>query len=80
VMQPANTAANAAANAPANPAANAPANAPTNAAANAAATSPTTQLMLPTSRGTPLQTQGKMQELNLRRCRLIAQKVVSINA
>jgi hypothetical protein len=32
------------------------------------------------ARETPLQTQGKMQELNLRRCKLIAQKVVSVNA
>jgi hypothetical protein len=39
-------------------------------------TSPTTQLMLPTSWGTLLQIRGKMQELNLRRCRLIVQKVV----
>jgi hypothetical protein len=36
--------------------------------------------MLPTLRETPLQTQGKMQELNLRWCKLIAQKVVSVNA
>jgi hypothetical protein len=43
-------------------------------------TSPTMQLMLPTSRGTPLQTQAKTQELNLRQCRLIAQKAVSISA
>jgi hypothetical protein len=61
VMQPVNPAANAAADAPANPAANAPANAPANTAGNIA----TTQLMLPTSRETPLQTQDIMQELNL---------------
>jgi hypothetical protein len=42
-------------------------------------TSPIMQLMLPTSRETPSQTQGIMKELNLRQCRLITQKAVSVN-
>jgi hypothetical protein len=75
----ANALANSAANALANPTADAPANAPANTAAMPPATSPTI-LMLPTSRETPLQTQGKMHEPNLRRCKLIVSKVVSVNA
>jgi hypothetical protein len=68
VMQWDNPAANAAANAPANAAANAMGNVANNAA-NAANTQQTL-----------LQTQGKTQEPNLNRCKLIARKVVNDNA
>jgi hypothetical protein len=44
------------------------------------ATSPTTQLMLPTSRETLPQTQGIMQELNLLQYMPIVQKEASVNA
>jgi hypothetical protein len=68
VVQPVNPAVNTAANAPANPVANAP------------ATSSTMQPTLPTSRGTPLQTQGTMQELSLLQSRLIVQKEANVIA
>jgi hypothetical protein len=41
--------------------------------------SPKMLLMLPTPKRMTLQTQGKMQELNLHRCKLTALKVVNIN-
>jgi hypothetical protein len=44
------------------------------------AMSSTMQLMLPTSRETPPQTQGIMQELNLLQYRPIAQKEANVNA
>jgi hypothetical protein len=43
-------------------------------------TSPTMQLTLPTSRETPPQTQGIMQEINLLQYRPIEQKEASVNA
>jgi hypothetical protein len=43
------------------------------------AMSPTTQLTLPTFKETPSQTQDKMQELNLLKYKLIAQKEASVN-
>jgi hypothetical protein len=84
VMQPANPATNAIANAPANATANAPANpaakTPTNVPANVVGNVANNADNDATSRGMPLQTQGQIQELNLRRCKLIAQKAISVNA